>query len=113
MSKTGDPMTKILTEKTLQSIEDLKRYNKNNDKRILGWCLGKRQSLAMMKEHIESCNLSGSSKYLRRSGATHIEIKHPGYAKLHLGHRTNGLAETNYRTYSTGARIIIRDWSIY
>lgn len=99
MSKTGDPMTKILSPQTIQAIEDLKKYNINNDDRIIGWVLGKRRSLSVMKKHIISCGLSGTSKYLRRSGATHIEINRPGYAKFHLGHRTSGLAEKNYIDY--------------
>lgn len=96
MSKTGDPMTKILSPKTMQAIEDLKSYNINEDDRILGWVISSRRSLSIMKQHIKDCGLSGTSKYLRRSGATHIEIDHPGYAKFHLGHRTSGLAEKNY-----------------
>lgn len=100
MSKTGDPMTKVLSEKTIQSINDLQIYNTKNDDRILGWVLSKRRSLTIIKQHIIDCGLSGTSKFLRRSGATHIEIDKPGYAKFHLGHRTSGLAEKNYIDFS-------------
>jgi integrase len=96
MSKTGDPMTKILSDKLVTYINELKSYNITNDDRILGWICSKRQASRRMKEYLTKCGLDGSSKFLRRSSATHIEIDHPGMAKLHLGHRTSGLAEKNY-----------------
>lgn len=37
-----------------------------------------------------------SLKWLRRSGATHVEIAHPGSAQAYLGHRTPGLAWKHY-----------------
>jgi len=99
MSKTGDPMTKILTDKLVQYVDDLKHFNKNNDPKILGWVCSKRNAQRIMRKHLEDCDLTGSSKFLRRSGATHIEIDNPGMAKLHLGHRTSGLAEKSYLDY--------------
>lgn len=96
MSKTGDPMTKILSAKCVEYINSLKTYNINNDPRILGWICSKRQAVRVMKEFLNNCKLNGSSKFLRRSGATHIEMNNPGMAKMHLGHRTAGLAEKNY-----------------
>lgn len=100
MSKTGDPMTKILNDKTIESIEDLKKYNTAKDLRIIGWVIGRRQAIRLMKQHLKDCGLDGTSKFLRRSGATHIEINNPGYAKFHLGHRTSGLAEKSYIDYA-------------
>lgn len=96
MSKTGDPMTKILSDQCIQYIKELQFLNSNNDPRIIGWFIGRRQASRIMKIFLEYCGLPGSSKFLRRSSATHIEINHPGHAKLHLGHRTTGLAEKNY-----------------
>jgi integrase len=96
MSKTGDPMTKILSDKCIEYIDELKKYNTKKDPRILGWICSKRQAIRVMREFLDKCELFGSSKFLRRSGATHIEINQPGMAKLHLGHRTTGLAEKNY-----------------
>lgn len=94
MSKTGDPMTKILSDQCIKYINEIKSYN--NTDIILGWVMGKRQALCSMKQFLTDSGLSGSSKFLRRSSATHIEMNNPGYAKLHLGHRTNGLAEKSY-----------------
>lgn len=39
---------------------------------------------------------SGSPKWLRRSGATAVEIKQPGSAMAFLGHKTHGLAYKHY-----------------
>jgi integrase len=96
MSKTGDPMTKILSDKCIENIFQLKLYNKTSDDRILGWVSGRRMSQRIMNKFLRDCGLVGSSKFLRRSGATHIEMATPGMAKSHLGHRTSGLAEKSY-----------------
>jgi hypothetical protein len=52
--------------------------------------------MSVMKAHLKRCGLSGTSKWLRRSGATHIEMVAPGKASLHLGHRTATLAAQAY-----------------
>lgn len=44
----------------------------------------------------ESVGRPSSMKWLRRSGATHLEIKSPGSAQAYLGHRTPGLAWRHY-----------------
>lgn len=41
-------------------------------------------------------NLPGTPKWVRRSGATAVEIAHPGSAMAFLGHRTPGLAYKHY-----------------
>lgn len=97
MSKTCDPMTKILSESCLKYINIL--LDKSDDDTILGYIVKKRQAHRIMRLFIDSCSLEGTSKFLRRSGATHIEQNNPGMAKFHLGHRTNGLAEKHYLDY--------------
>lgn len=101
MSKTGDPMTKILSDSCIDSINQLLSYQKldKKDNRILGWVCGKRRAQLIMQQFLKFCQIGGCSKYLRRSGATHIEINQPGMAKLHLGHRSTGLAEKSYIDY--------------
>lgn len=93
-SKTGDPIVRTLTPACLDAVDAM--VAKSPDGRILGWACRKRQAMRLMREHLDACGIGGTSKWLRRSGATHIEIAEPGKAKLHLGHRTPGLAETNY-----------------
>lgn len=49
-----------------------------------------------MRKFLLREKLGGSSKWLRRSSATHIEMQNPGKGRIHLGHRTIGLAEKSY-----------------
>jgi integrase len=97
-SKTGDAITRLLSRSCLEAIRELAAQSP--DGRILGWVVKKRQAARLMRQLLDSVGVGGSSKWLRRSGATHIEIREPGKAKLHLGHRTPGLAETNYLDWS-------------
>jgi hypothetical protein len=66
------------------------------DGSVLGWVCGKRWAMRLMKKLLADCNLEGSSKWLRRSSATHVEMKQRGSAKLFLGHRTQGMADKHY-----------------
>jgi integrase len=93
-SKTGDGITKILTPACLAACR--KMLERSVDGRIIGWACRPRMAQRWMRVHLDSCGLEGTSKFLRRSGATHIEMSSPGQAKHHLGHRTPGLAESNY-----------------
>lgn len=92
--KTGDGIQKVLSPACLSVVNQL--LDKSPDGRVIGWVCGRRQAMRMMKGHLTSCGLPGTSKWLRRSGATHIEMETPGRAKLHLGHRSVGLAERAY-----------------
>jgi integrase len=93
-SKTGDPLSKILTPACLEACSEM--LKKSPDGRIIGWVCGKRHATRIMRQHLASCELPGTSKWLRRSGATHVEMVEPGRARLHLGHRSVGLAEKAY-----------------
>jgi integrase len=93
-AKTGDPIVRHLTPACVQACRRMLAMSP--DGTILGWSCGKRQALRHMREHLDACGIGGTSKWLRRSGATHIEIAAPGMAKRHLGHRTPGLAERAY-----------------
>lgn len=100
-NKTGDPLTKILSDKLIDNINEITNnpnYQKSNS--ILGWVVKSRQAFRIMRKFLIVCGLDGSGKFLRRSGATHLENKTPGAAKLHLGHRTSGLAEKHYIDYA-------------
>lgn len=96
--KTGDPVVRVLTPACLAAVREM--LAASPDGRILGWACGRRQAMRLMREHLDRCGIGGTSKWLRRSGATHIEIHEPGKARHHLGHRTAGLAERNYIDWS-------------
>lgn len=93
-AKTGDPIVRHLTA---ACVADCRRMlTISPDGRILGWACRRRQAFRIMRDHLDACGIGGTSKWLRRSGATHIEIAAPGMARRHLGHRTPGLAEQAY-----------------
>jgi integrase len=93
-AKTGDPIVRHLGPACLDACRRMLKLSP--DGRIIGWACGRRQAMRLMRDHLDACGLDGSSKWLRRSGATHIEIAAPGMARRHLGHRTPGLAEQAY-----------------
>ena len=97
-SKTGDPLTRPLTPACLDAID--KMLAASPDGRILGWVCGRRMSMRHMRTLIDSVGIGGSSKFLRRSGATHVEMEQAGAGRLHLGHRSPQLFEQAYCDWS-------------
>jgi integrase len=93
-SKTGDPIVRTLSAACLEACREMLAHSK--DGTILGWAVGKRQSMRLMREFLDEVGIGGTSKWLRRSGATHIEMAEPGKARHHLGHRTMDLAAKAY-----------------
>jgi integrase len=92
--KTGDPIVRHLSPSCVAACRQM--LKRSPDQRILGWSCQRRQAMRLMRRHLDECGIGGTSKWLRRSGATHIEIAAPGMARRHLGHRTPGLAEQAY-----------------
>lgn len=102
--KTGEPHVKILSPACMKAVNDM--LARSPDGRVLGWVMSSGGGRRKMKKYLASLRLSGSSKWLRRSGATHIEMEHPGKGRLHLGHKTHGLAERCYIDWSQVRRDI-------
>lgn len=96
--KTGDPIHKRMSNDCMDAVNAMLRLSP--DGRVLGWACKARQSMFLMKKYLISRGLPGTSKWLRRSGATHVEITQPGKARLHLGHRSLNLAAQNYIDWS-------------
>ena len=97
-SKTGDPITRTLTPACLDAID--KMLAKSPDGRILGWVCGRRMAMKHMRTLIDSVGIGGTSKFLRRSGATHVEMERAGAGRLHLGHLSPALFEQAYCDFS-------------
>lgn len=97
-SKTGDPLTRPLTPACLTAIDEMLEASPYG--RILGWVCKPRQAQRLMRSLLDSVGLGGSSKWLRRSGATHCEMETPGAGRLHLGHRSPALFEQAYCDWS-------------
>ena len=97
-SKTGDPLCRPLTPACVAAINAMLEHSPNG--LILGWACGKRMALRHMRQLIDSVGIGGTSKYLRRSGATHCEMAQAGAGRLHLGHRSPALFEAAYCDWS-------------
>ena len=97
-SKTGDPMVRTLTPACLDAIDAMLEISP--DGRILGWACNKRQAMRHMRDLLKSVGMDGTSKWLRRSGATHCEMERAGAGRLHLGHRSPALFESAYADWS-------------
>jgi integrase len=93
-SKNGSHIHRILSDDCMKLVNIMLSISPNGT--VLGWVAKKRYAMRLMKEHLKECGLDGTSKWLRRSGATHVESEQPGQAKMFLGHRTAGLAERHY-----------------
>ena len=97
-SKTGDPITRPLTPACLSTINQM--LAQSPDGRILGWACQRRMAMRWMRLLIDSIGIGGTSKFLRRSGATHVEMEKAGAGRLHLGHRSPALFEQAYCDWS-------------
>lgn len=93
-SKTGDPVPKVLSKPCLDAVTEM--LARSTDGTVLAWAITDSGGGKQMRAYLDSLKLGGSSKWLRRSSCTHIEMAHPGKGRLHLGHRTVGLAEKAY-----------------
>lgn len=93
-SKTGDPLTRVLTQPCRDACDEMLRASP--DGRIIGWATTKRNATRIMRSLIDDAGLSGTGKWLRRSGATHCEMIRAGAGRLHLGHRSPALFEQAY-----------------
>ncbi len=87
------PLTRTLSDPCLESIDEMLPMG---DGRIIGWAATMRQSSRLMANCIRRAGLQGTSKWLRRSGATHCEMRQAGAGRLHLGHRSPALFEQAY-----------------
>jgi integrase len=84
--KTSEPHVVFLDEAALYAIRELPRCGP----RIFGDLVGRSRILVAMRKLVKRAGMSGSTKYLRRSGATYCEI-HGIDATQHLGHRSPGM----------------------
>jgi len=93
-NKTGIPIGKIVSQECADLLHQLIRLG--DGKTVFRWALGRKWLFLNFRDVVKRAGLSGSMKYLRRSGATHCEIAHPGSAGKFLGHLSPGLAQRFY-----------------
>ncbi len=95
VNKTGVPLGKVLSGAALGYVTEL--LNLSPDGTIFKWALSRRNIFLKFSALCLEAGLGGSSKFLRRSGATAVEIAQPGSASGFLGHLSgSGLAKKHY-----------------
>lgn len=105
-NKTGNPVPKVLTPACIAAVRAM--LAKSPDGTVLRWVMVQSSGQRRMKAYLKTLHMSGTSKWLRRSSATHIEMLNPGKGKLHLGHLTPGMFERYYADWSQITRDIPR-----
>lgn len=94
-NKTGVPIGKIVTNELAVLLSELRK--RGDGKTVFKWALSSDKWVhAGFKDVVKGAGLTGSIRYLRRSGATHCEIHCPGSAGRFLGHLSPGLAQRFY-----------------
>jgi integrase len=93
-NKTGVPVPKQLTQECVSALRRMETLG--DRKTFFRWAIAKKQLRAHFKKVCAAAGADGTSKWLRRTGATHCEIKQPGTAGRFLGQLSPGLA---YRFY--------------
>lgn len=92
--KTGQPLGKILPPDCATVLDELIRIGDGNT--IFWWALARKWCYIHFRRLLASAGMKGSTKWLRRSGATHVEIDMPGSASRFLGHLSPQLAQKHY-----------------
>jgi len=91
--KTGKPTIRKLSEAALAAI---KKMPKSPDGTMFKWAMPRRRAILMWRAFLDKHGFEGSSKWLRRSGATAVEMKRTGAATVFLGHSAPHLARMHY-----------------
>lgn len=91
--KTGEMIVGHLDERAKAAIEAISSPQRRRPFRDL---MNRKNLQTLMRELVGRAGLPGSTKWLRRTGATWIEVQQPGSSMGYLGHRTPGLARKSY-----------------
>ena len=94
MNKTGLPVSKRITPRL---VEILTMLSVQGDGQTVFKChLNERWIRIHFARICKQAGLTGTPKWLRRTGATFVEAKQPGMAGRFLGHLSHGLADKHY-----------------
>jgi integrase len=92
--KTGKFTVRAISPAGLECASRL--MAKSSDGTLFRWALPRRRALRKWKEFLSEQGVAGSSRWLRRSGATYVEINRKGEAQRFLGHSNATLASRHY-----------------
>jgi integrase len=93
-SKTGDPLVRVLSHECARVLTELSVLSTNGT--LFKWALSERWLRIRWARLVKEAGLTGTCKWLRRTGATLVEAANPGMASRHLGHRSPELAMKHY-----------------
>ncbi|HEX4000805.1 MAG TPA: hypothetical protein VHX65_19815 [Pirellulales bacterium] len=96
MSKTGDSINRVLPAETMEAIRACMASGRPRALCFPLWVC-RRSFSSEAKLLIKAAGLTGSLKWIRRGSASEAEKVKAGAGRMHLGHRTVGLFESNYR----------------
>lgn len=92
-SKTGDVVTGHIQPEGMAIVT---RMRQRGRRLVFGDLVNHSNAQRYFRKLVAMAGLSGSTKWIRRTGATWLEVESPGSAQAYLGHRTPGLAQRNY-----------------
>lgn len=92
--KTGKFTVRAISHTGLAYTDRL--LEKSPDGTLFRWALPRRRALQKWKEFLLEQGVQGSSRWLRRSGATYVEKNRKGEAMRFLGHSNPALAPRHY-----------------
>jgi integrase len=92
--KTGKFTVRAISPAGRECVSRL--LEKSRDGTLFRWAVSRRRALRKWKEFLGEQEVVGSSRWLRRSGATYVEINHKGEAQRFLGHSNAALANRHY-----------------
>lgn len=93
-NKTGKPLVRRLSAGTVQDISELQVLSTNGT--MFLWAMSRRRAIKTWRAFLDRNGFGGSSKWLRRSCATYLEIEKPGSATRFLQHSNPALAPAHY-----------------
>lgn len=82
--KTGKLTTRRLSE--YAAAKALELAGRGPGDSVFAWALPRRRAILMWRSFLKENNITGSPRWLRRSGATYVEAQQPGQATRFLGH---------------------------
>lgn len=92
--KTKQPLGKRISPECAAAVMEMSA--RSPDGTVFKWALSRRWVMVSFKGVCAGAGLQGSTKWLRRSGATAVEMVAPGSAQRFLGHLSPGLAQKHY-----------------
>lgn len=94
-NKTGLPIVKVLPAEVVQLLGALATHPMC-DGTLFAWALKENWLRVWFRRLCKQAGITGTPKWLRRSGATACEAQSPGSATRYLGHRSPELALKYY-----------------